>query len=221
MAIYPHRMRLRGPWECRAIEGGASVRVTMPCAWNDAALASLAGPVRFLRKFGYPGRIDAHERVWLIAEQLSGPAELHVNGASLGHTEPGDIALDMTQWLTPRNRLEIVTARTSAVGMPWDDVGLEIRCTAYLDGMQVVAQADGSLEVTGLVVGACDGPLEIYGMTDGAQAHYQTIVATTSGTPFRFTFAARPAPVRQVRVDLVNVSAVWYAWSHDAGEPAT
>jgi methionyl-tRNA formyltransferase len=57
-------------------------------------------------------------------------------------------------------------------------VGLEIRCTAYLDAMNVVRHSDDAVEVAGLVVGACDGPLEIYGMTDKGQAHYQTIVAT-------------------------------------------
>src|SRR5262245_97069 len=65
--MYPHRIRLRGPWECQPLapDGPPPRRVTLPCRWADGGLGDFRGPVRFRRRFGYPGRLDAHERVWL------------------------------------------------------------------------------------------------------------------------------------------------------------
>src|SRR5207248_7895299 len=81
-AMYPHRIRLRGPWECEPIEPSPLVgqafqpdcqarkpdlrdgegrvlphRVILPCRWIDAGLVDFQGSVRFTRKFGYPGRV--------------------------------------------------------------------------------------------------------------------------------------------------------------------
>ena len=71
--MYPHRIRLRGPWDCEPLARlapGASDgalpppgRMTLPCRWAEGGLTDFAGRVRFRRRFGYPGRIDAHERV--------------------------------------------------------------------------------------------------------------------------------------------------------------
>src|ERR1051325_6749779 len=91
--MYPHRIRLRGPWECEPLAppspptplavGQASQsdrqagkpdlpaegnrrRVTMPCRWADAGLAGYRGLARFTRKFGYPGKADRDiEPIWL------------------------------------------------------------------------------------------------------------------------------------------------------------
>ena len=68
MLQYPHRMRLRGPWDCTPLTAvpGQTLppprRVVMPCAWAEARLAGRAVRARFTRRFGYPGRIDEHER---------------------------------------------------------------------------------------------------------------------------------------------------------------
>src|SRR5438128_996759 len=78
--MYPHHIRLRGPWECepliRAVrrpDGAVQTlsgpvpparRVRMPCHWLTGDLADFTGRVRFRRRFGYPGQIDAHARVW-------------------------------------------------------------------------------------------------------------------------------------------------------------
>src|SRR5579885_2874724 len=50
-AMYPHRIRLRGPWECEP-PGGPPVVVTMPCHWAAAGLADLGGRFRCRRRFG-------------------------------------------------------------------------------------------------------------------------------------------------------------------------
>ena len=47
--MYPHRIRLRGPWECEPLAraGGGPLpppcRITMPCRWGEAGLADFAG----------------------------------------------------------------------------------------------------------------------------------------------------------------------------------
>src|SRR6266849_10307562 len=96
--MYPHRIRLRGPWECEPLariapdEHGQTgrdslpppCRMTMPCRWSEGGLENFAGRVRFRRRFGYPGRIDAHERVWLTFAGIGGTAEVWLNGQHLG-----------------------------------------------------------------------------------------------------------------------------------------
>src|SRR5579871_454125 len=90
--MYPHRIRLRGPWECEPLSLAADCalsalprprRLSMPCAWNKEGMTEFAGKVRFCRSFGYPGRIDSHERVWLILEGLTQPAEVQLNSTPL------------------------------------------------------------------------------------------------------------------------------------------
>src|SRR5262249_56300484 len=58
---YPHRIRLRGPWEheplLAAVEGAplpppGSLR--LPARWADGPLATFTGPVRLRRHFAYP-----------------------------------------------------------------------------------------------------------------------------------------------------------------------
>ena len=100
--MYPHRIRLRGPWEYETLarpEGAPplSGRVIMP--WTPGAAAPiLAGSVRFRRRFGYPGRIDAHERVWLVVEGIATAIQAAVNGASLGEGR-GNFEFDATHLL--------------------------------------------------------------------------------------------------------------------------
>ena len=51
----------------------------MPCRWRDGGLGDFAGVVRFTRPFGYPGNIDASERVWLTFAGLEGKARVSLN----------------------------------------------------------------------------------------------------------------------------------------------
>ena len=54
------------------------------------------------------------------------------------------------------------------------------------------------------MAGTCDRPLELYVLVDGRHAHYQTI---NVGESFKL---ALDEPGQTVRVELVNVSTVWY-----------
>src|SRR4051794_34362239 len=119
--MYPHRIRLRGPWECaplarlvRRADGSQAWdseglppqgRVTMPGRWRDGGLRDFAGRVRLRRHFGYPGRIDAHERVWLTCAGLEGVADVRLNDVPLGRRTGADgpFEFDVTDLLRPRN----------------------------------------------------------------------------------------------------------------------
>src|SRR5262249_4666249 len=112
MNSYPHRIRLRGPWECeplaRAGPGALPPpgRVSVPCTWAEGGLPDFAGRARFRRRFGYPGRIDPHERVWLTFAGVSDRAEVALNGTALGrHEGPGPFEFEVTALLLPRNEL--------------------------------------------------------------------------------------------------------------------
>lgn len=216
--LYPHRIRLRGPWECVPLEvrGGGMLpvarRITMPGRFVDHGLASFAGRVRFERRFGYPGTIDEHERVWITCAGFDGMAEVVFNEHSLAKDLVGPFAFDVTSILKPHNRLGVTIEAELESGGLWGEVALEIRCTAYLRDVQARRRDHGGIEVAGVVAGTCERALELYVMIDGAQAHYQLIEARPDGTPFRFELPPRDPPNQLVRVDLVNVSTVWYAW---------
>src|SRR5262245_36216308 len=62
--MYPHRIRLRGPWE-------------------HEPLPDTTG-TRHRRRFGYPGQIDATERVWITCEGVTGRATVTLNKHLLG-----------------------------------------------------------------------------------------------------------------------------------------
>jgi hypothetical protein len=212
--MYPHRIRLRGPWECEPT-GQPPGRLVMPCTLDEAGLAGVSGMVRFRRRFGYPGRIDAHERVWLVLEGMPGPARLLVNDIDPGAVEsPGTHEFDVTALLQPRN--ELVIDLDVAAGL-WHEATLEVRCLAYLRGVRA-AVASGVLRVTGEVVGPPVGPLELYLVADRSPEGYRTITPAPDGQRFELTAAAvtaAGAAVRVAKIELVKGASVWYTMEVD------
>src|SRR6266852_322903 len=101
-ASYPHRIRLRGPWDCEPLHGPAPRRVVMPCCWSDADLADFHGLARFTRKFGYPGRVDDSEHVWLTCAGVTGCTEVRLNGQLLTSDPCTTFAFDVTPILRER-----------------------------------------------------------------------------------------------------------------------
>src|SRR5438876_10678056 len=104
--MYPHRIRLRGPWRCEPIEHRA---------------------VRFRRRFGYPGRIDDYERVWLTFAAVAGSAEVELNGNPLGRFEGGEAEFDVTTLLQTRNELVVEVESSNDTSGICGDVALEVR----------------------------------------------------------------------------------------------
>jgi len=102
----------------------------MPCRFRELAGAGVAGRMLLRRRFGYPGRIDAHEQVWLTCAGLGGPAEVRLNGQDLGCCDAPACDFEITPLLKDRNVLELILKSLEADAHVWDELALEIRCTS-------------------------------------------------------------------------------------------
>jgi hypothetical protein len=220
--MYPHRIRLRGPWQCEPLAraGGpgeplpAPRQMTMPCQWSEGGLPGFAGRVRFRRRFGYPGRIDAHERVWLTFTGVCGRADVTLNGTPLGRRDgaAGPFEFEVTALLRPRNELAVEVESPADRGGLWGEVALEVRCEAFLRGVRAEPEG-GGLRVTGEVVGPGGRPLELYVVVGRRPAGYATAEPAPQGRPFEILAeipaAEAAAGLAGVRVDLVNGASIW------------
>ena len=238
MIMYPHRIRLRGPWECEPLARAVKqhdgrlemateslpppCRINMPCRWAETGLADFAGRVRFRRRFGMPRHLDTHEVVWLTFAGVEGSAVVTLNGHFLGRHEQAaePFEYDVTGLLREGNEL-LVDIEAPAGNGYLGDVALEVRCTAFLRGVRASPQwAAGTvgLHIQGEAVGTCDRPLEIYVLLGGSTIAYRTIQPTPLGQPFDIvsdeitadTWNRLKGQDREVRVDLVNGAVVWY-----------
>jgi hypothetical protein len=233
--MYPHRIRLRGPWECEPVarveaptgtstDLPASSRMTMPCRLRDGGLPGFTGRVRLRRRFGYPGRIDADERVWLTLAGLSDRAEVALNCQPLGTVAKHDCPweADITALLRPRNELVMLLDADSDAGGLWGEVALEIRRTAFLRHVQArwrEAPAAGQLTLTGEVVGSSDRPLDLYAVVGEKTIAYTTVQPAATGS--RFELVAPDSETgwpdllplslgATVRLDLIDGGVIWY-----------
>ena len=235
--MYPHRIRLRGPWECEPVQRRGDdaelplpppCRMAMPSRWSEGGLPGFSGRVRFRRRFHYPGRIDDYERVWLTFAGIDGEAEVRLNDQVLGHISAAS-EFEITSLLLPRNELVIEIENSAEQGGLWSEVALEVRCTAYVRDLRCLALLKGDsvdLRVCGQVVGMADRPLELYLLLDRSVVAYQVVTATAEGQPFEMVVPSLPAGNLPVQVDLVNGAVVWYTISsllvppHGGGEDA-
>lgn len=136
--MYPHRIRLRGPWEYEPLarrepptgDLPPAGRMVLPCRWREGGLGDFVGRVRFRRRFGYPGRIDPHERVWLTFAGVDATTEVSLNGRFLGRHEGASepFEFEVTSLLQPRNEL-MVEVESAGNGGLWGEVAMEIRAT--------------------------------------------------------------------------------------------
>ena len=176
-------------------------RVTVPCRWSDFDIVK--GPVRVVRRFGYPGHIDTEERVWLTFAGCEDGAQAMLNEQLLGNIAEHGAEFDITSLLQQRNRLEIaVAAPSEAAGM--GEVALEVRRTAFLKNVRATPQGT-KLHVAGDVVGHGDGPFDLYVIVGRSPAGYTTVRA---GTRFQMEADLLEG---SVRVELVQGALVWYS----------
>src|SRR5262249_2999847 len=223
-----------GPWEFEPLARvGADQRLlppagrmAMPCRWGEGGLADFAGRVRFRRHFGYPGRLDATDRVWLTFAGVDGTALICLNGQFLGRHESGaaSFEFEVTALLQSRNELQVEVDAPSDRGGLCGEVAMEVRCTAFLRPVRVWAKVTGpiaDLHVAGEVVGTAERPLELYVLLDNATVIYTTLEADPAGRPFHLVADALPRERWQVpetqgrqpheiRIELVNGATVWY-----------
>jgi hypothetical protein len=181
----------------------------MPSRWLDAGLVDFHGIARFTRNFGYPGNIDETEHVWLTCDGCTGCREVRLNGQRLAEEIGPTFAFDVTKIMADRNRLEVLIAGESAAAGLWGEVALEIRKDAFLENLYV-ERAPSNVTVSGIVVGVAPQPLELYTLVDGRHLDYRTIPATSDGTPFKIELPDLPSNSQTVRVELINISSIWY-----------
>src|SRR5437762_7953506 len=182
--MYPHRIRLRGPWTCEPLyrrQGGQTsavhlpppFRMTMPGRWSDGGLHDFRGCVRCVRRFGYPGRIDEWERVWLTFAGVEGEAAAVLNGQALGQfAQPAEF--DVTPLLQTRNTLAVAVDCQGDGGGLLGEVALEVGATAYLRGVRFWLES-GRLHAAGSVLGKAPEPLELYLFAAGQFLDYARI----------------------------------------------
>lgn len=210
--MYPHRIRLRGPWEC--VAESATRMVKMPCRWADLGLGADARRVRCHRRFGRPRQLDPHERVWLVIARAGAVADVVLNEHTLDRAGGArdDVEFEVTALLDRRNHLQVVAEKPGSDSQVWGDVALEIRCTAFLHGPRVWVETCGDqtlLHAAGVVAGAAPQSLDVYVLVGGRSVGYASV---TAGTPFEVVGAApRPEQLAGgVRIELVCGGVVWH-----------
>ena len=209
-AIYPHRIRLRGPWECEPQDGPPARRVTMPCRWLDAGLGDFHGAARFTRSFGYPGNVDDSEHIWLTCDGCTGCREVRLNGQLLTSESHREFAFDVNRILSERNRLEVLIQGDTPEAGLWGEVALEIRKDAYLADVRIEGTRSG-VRLSGKVFGTAPQPLELYVLVDGRHVDYRTIVPDAEGMPFQIELTGIPPASQMARVELIQISSIWYS----------
>lgn len=183
--------------------------MTLPGRLRDIGLTGVQGTVRLRRRFGYPGRIDADEHVWLTFASVAGTAEVSLNGRRLGRIENGSGEFEATALLKERNILEVEFVAASDQDGLKGEVAMEIRAAAFLREVHM----DASGRVSGQVVGPSAGPLDLYVLVDKKTAQYTSILPSPTGEPF-----STRVPTGEVRVELIHGGVVWYAV--DVASPA-
>jgi len=204
--------------------------MTIPCRWSQGGLPGFTGRVRFRRRFGYPGRIDVHERVWLTFAGIETLAEVTLNGTNLGQRAgaKGPFEFEITPLLQTRNEMIVDMEGAAETGGIWGEVALEVRCAAFLRELSVHWNSHESrLHVTGELVGHAERRLELYLLLDGANVGYATL--ETAGEARAFTLVSdelTPEQLQraagtshQVRVDLVNGASLWYLFEQSVEFP--
>ena len=121
MAHYPHQIRLRGPWRGKGVETEGPVSGEV-----DLLLSQIQGPVILERNFGFPGRIDEEEQIWLTITNLPGLAKIRLNDHLLGENQTGSMEWEVKKRLKVRNHLSI-EIHTRETGQGLVMVAIEIR----------------------------------------------------------------------------------------------
>jgi hypothetical protein len=240
--MYPHRIRLRGPWVCEPLAhlvqqpNGDVVeiarplppacRMNMPCHWCDGGLGNFAGRVRFRRRFGLPRSLDSFERVWLTFGGAEASAAVCLNGHALGRHETANTPFEflVTDLLHDRNELVVEVTSISGGGGLWGEVALEIRCAAFLRNVQLRGEMEGEearLLVAGAVGGSTELPLELYAILDRYTVGYKALASGATSfevvsdplTKERWqSIAGEGRRFHDVRVELVQGGVTWYTF---------
>jgi hypothetical protein len=203
--MYPHRIRLAGPWEPTTISGGTS---------------------GLRRRFGRPRNLDDWERVWLLQTDQPAAPRGHwtLNGTALTWSQRGDglPRSDITTMLRERNELMVSVDSAAFAG-----AYLEIGGRAYVQNVQVqprrVGQGYGLLAMVDLVSEVADDPLEVYALIDGENFAYRGPLSFAGQVRNEFRIEDRDLPAGlsvTVKIDLICRSTVWDSCELSVAIPA-
>jgi hypothetical protein len=233
--MYPHRIRLRGPWDCEPLARMQSPahehqeplppkgRMMLPCRWREGGLGDFAGKVQFVRHFGWPSSLDPHERLWLTFAAIEGTAEIWLKDHFLGRKEIAAISLafEVTPLIQPRNCLAVTVDAPGGTGGLWGEVALEVRCAAYLKNVRAWSQCEGTscrVHIAGEAQGVSARPLDLYIVLERSTILYAALVPAPAGQPFHF--ASEPVSLQEaledknkvcnICIELVDGPSVWH-----------
>ena len=232
--MYPHRIRLRGPWQIEVlspmthVEHGDVVSfrkydlppprsVNNPRFWKDCGLLDFAGIVRYHRHFGLPRKLDEHETVWITCAGVADGCIVWLNGQRLANIvlPRALFEVEATGRLQGHNELWLDIHSDHPNGGLCGEVALEIRALAWLHDLQVTLPISGEaglIQLDGAVIGHSDSPLDLYAILDRKTILQQTVLPKAIGGKFHFQSDQVPLDdqVHSLRVELVCGSNVWY-----------
>ncbi len=215
---YPHRIRLRGPWDFVTLPADpASVaqakqgRASLPCTLSEAGLAGYSGPVRFTRRFGSPRTLDHLEHVWLVFHARAISTQIKLNDIKLAEFQgAGEFAVEATGLLGERNLLEVslhaADDRDGLTGETW----LEIRRAAYLRGATVKRLADSRIQAAFELAGKVEAGLELYLLASGRTLVYWRATEAVEQAVSLISEETVAAEIAEARLELVQGGVVWY-----------
>lgn len=217
--MYPHRIRLRGPWRLEPVAGDQPPRTArLPGRWADAGLAGFRGTVRYRRSFGMPRRLDPWERVFITCDGAAGHATVFLNGERLGEFANGEhpFSIEATGKLVDRNELVIDLTADERGGI-WGDVALEIRASVWLENVEFQwfdGETEPRLAVRGGIAGRIEDDVDAFVIVGRGVVFQTTIRPGDVGRHFEWT-AVIPSETVEAEhvlaaVELVHGSAIWY-----------
>ncbi|HUQ72318.1 MAG TPA: hypothetical protein VM165_22520 [Planctomycetaceae bacterium] len=128
-----HRIRLHGPWDVTGPGETVPRSEKMPQDWR-ALFGEKPGIARYGRWFNCPTNLEPDERVWLSFAGIGGSGQISLNSHTLQDvtTDHHAVAVDLTDHLQPRNRVEIELAFDPATtveqGGVYGEIAIMIEC---------------------------------------------------------------------------------------------
>jgi hypothetical protein len=208
--MYPHRIRLRGPWTLKTAAGAiASVNVN-PESTLDPTLSA----IKLCRRFSWLQQLQAHERLWLVLERSAVTGGMLNNKAlELAAVAEGHQECEVTSLTRRSNQLwlEIAPGESQRA---FPQVALEVRCRTFLRQLTwQIDTANRKLEIAGLLVGLNETPLELYVRAGEVNVLYTLVNANEPCAPFRYQSEIPTAVMgaaMPIQIDLVNGGVIWH-----------
>jgi hypothetical protein len=216
--MYPHRIRLRGPWTLTTATGQVvHVNVNQGLPTVDSTLSG----IQLARRFSWVQPLQPHERLWLVLERSTVTGgKLNDRALELAGLAPDHQECEVTS-LTQRSNQLVLDVPIRQTHERFPEVALEVRCRTFLrHAAWRIDPANGMFEVTGLLVGTDPSPLELYARVGEVNVLYAVVRADQSRSAFRYQ-SEIPAGARDedtpILIDLVKGGVIWHRVSGQLG----